>query len=269
MRPAELINMIYFSYLVVMAWVRPLSAGKRLKATIIGLAAISLFWSIRFIGQSLASLPSSIIRDWIPAPLFLVAYWTAGLYFTAPSEKLQSRLMRFDRRVLGRIHPAGIPRIAAACLELAYLLCYPLLPLGLGALYIARMGRCADAFWTVVLPAVYLCFAALPFARTLPPRILAEAGEPVLPPTKIREFNLWILRYGSIRVNTFPSAHVATAFSVSLVLLYLLPLAGIVFLGVSVCIAIAVVLGRYHYAADALIGAAIAMAIFLIFLMLG
>jgi len=268
MRPAEVMNIVFFSYLLVMAWVRPLTAGKRVRATLTAAAAIGVFWSMQPVGRRLPFLPSSIIRDWLPAPLFLVAYWTAGLFFASANERLQSRLIRFDRTVLGRMGRDSIHKTVARLLEFAYLLCYPLLPVGLGVLYIARMRRCADEFWTVVLAAAYLCFAVLPFAQTLPPRMLASGGGPVLPPTKMRAFNLWILRHGSIRANTFPSAHVATAFSVSLVLLHLVPLAGIVFLGISLCIAIAAVLGRYHYAADALIGAAVAAAVFLIYLRL-
>jgi len=223
--------------------------------TAIGVAAIGLVSGMQSLDRLLSPLSASVIRDWLPAPLSLVASWTAGLFFTTPNEKLQNRLIRFDWKVLGRLREypasAGIHPWIAAYFELAYLLCYSLLPFGIGALYIARMGRYADEFWAIVLPSAYLCYAALPFAQTLPPRILKTREELILPPTKVRELNLWILHHGSIQVNTFPSAHVATAFSVSLALLHLLPQAGIAFLWISVSIAIGAVLGRYHYAVDA------------------
>jgi membrane-associated phospholipid phosphatase len=268
MRAAEWINFGFFLFLFVLAWQRPLAPDRRIKITAVGVAAIGLVSGVQFLDRFLSPLPASVIRDWLPAPLFLVAYWTAGLFFTTPSEKLQNRLIRVDRKVLGPLKEylavASVRPWIASYFELAYLLCYSLVPFGIGALYIARMGRYADEFWTIVLPSAYLCYTALPFAQTLPPRTLTTGEESILPPTKVRELNLWILHHGSIQVNTFPSAHVATAFSVSLALLHLLPQAGIAFLWISVSIAIGAVLGRYHYAADVLIGAAVAIAIFLI-----
>ena len=267
MRAAEFINLAFFLFLIALAWGRALILNRRAKVTAVGLGIIGLVSSAQFLDRFFNPLTSSVIRDWLPAALFLVAYWTAGLFFTIPSEKLQNGLMQFDRKVLGwlrelRADTSFSPSIAA-CLELAYLLCYPLLPCGVGVLYIARMGRHADEFWTIVLISAYLCYAALPFAQVLPPRMLKTGEEPILPHTRIRRLNLWVLRRGSIQVNTLPSAHVATAFSVSLVLLQLVPWAGMVFLCISVGIAIGSVLGRYHYAADALMGAALAIAVFL------
>jgi len=267
LRTAELINFGFFSFLIALAWLRPLIPFRRAKVTALGLAAVALVSGMQFLDRLLKPLPTSVIRDWLPALLFLVAYWTAGLFFITPNEKLQSRLIRFDRKVLGRLKKYGagasFSRPIAAYFEIAYLLCYPLVPFGIGTLYIARMGRHADEFWAVVLSSAYLCYAVLPFAQTLPPRMLTTGEGSMLPPTRARKLNLWILHYGSIQVNTFPSAHVATALSVSLVLLHLLPQAGIAFLWISVSIAIGAVLGRYHYAADALIGAAAAIAVFL------
>jgi hypothetical protein len=267
MRTAELINLVYFFFLIALAWVRPLAASRRAKATALAVTASAIVWGAQFLGRALQPLPASVIRDWLPAPIFLVAYWTAGLFFTAPNEELQDRLMRFDGKILRRLRQyregAGVPAWAAVWFELAYHLCYPLVPFGLGVLYLLRMGRYSDGFWTIVLPAAYLCDAALPFLQTIPPRMMQAGEEPVLPATKVREFNVWILRRGSIQANTLPSAHVATAFSVSLVLLYLAPWAGVVFLFVSIGIALGAVLGRYHYAVDALLGAALALVSFL------
>jgi hypothetical protein len=266
MRAAEWINLGYFLFLIALAWQRHLARNRRAKVAAFGIASIGCVLVAPWIHRFLSPLASSVIRDWLPAPLFLVAYWTAGQFFVAPNEKFQDRLIRFDCRIFGRFrnHPAGanLLRAIAAYFELAYLLCYALVPFGIGALYIAHFGRYADEFWRMVLPSAYLCYAALPFAQTLPPRMLASGGEPLLPPTRVRELNVKILHYGSIHVNTFPSGHVATSFSVSLVLLHLLPPVGLVFLWISVSIAIGAVLGRYHYAADALAGAAVAMVVF-------
>ena len=272
MRVAEATNIAFFSFLILLAWMRPLAPGRRVQATAWGIGVISVVLGVQLLGRLLEPLPTAVIRDWLPAPLLLIAYWTAGRLFTSPNEKLQNRLARFDQEILGSLKQyragAGVARTIAACLEFAYMLCYALVPFGIGILYIAHMRRYADEFWMIVLSSVYLCYGALPFAQTLPPRMLPAGGEPILPPTKFRQMNLWILRHGSIQVNTFPSAHVATAFSVSLVLLHLLPEAGLAFLLVSISIAVGAVLGRYHYAADAIIGAAVAIVVFLIHVIL-
>jgi membrane-associated phospholipid phosphatase len=75
--------------------------------------------------------------------------------------------------------------------------------------------------------------------------------------------NQWLHRHGSIHAISFPSAHVASALAVSLVLLRFVPFAGLLFLIVSVWIAVAAVVGRYHYALDVLLGAVVALGTFL------
>jgi membrane-associated phospholipid phosphatase len=76
--------------------------------------------------------------------------------------------------------------------------------------------------------------------------------------------NLFIVKTASIRLNTFPSAHVAVSVAAGLVLLRLAPLAGIIYLWLSLSIAVGAVVGRYHYALDAFTGAALAATIFLL-----
>lgn len=70
--------------------------------------------------------------------------------------------------------------------------------------------------------------------------------------------NLWIVRRASIRVNSFPSAHVAATTAASLALLHASPVAAGVFLWISLSIAVATAVCRYHFAADALAGIAAA-----------
>jgi membrane-associated phospholipid phosphatase len=98
--------------------------------------------------------------------------------------------------------------------------------------------------------------------QTLPPRLLH--GDEGLPcrKQKIRTMNLFVLQHGSIQLNTFPSAHVASTVAASLVLIHLVPAAGLVFLLISASIAVGAVVGRYHYALDVIFGAALSIGIF-------
>jgi hypothetical protein len=112
----------------------------------------------------------------------------------------------------------------------------------------------ADEFWSVVLPSTYLCYGLVPLLPTLPPRLLKADQQVPIRSGKVRAFNSWILRHASIQANTFPSAHVAACTAASLVLLrYHFPV-GACFLWISLSIAVAVVLRRYHYLADSVLG---------------
>jgi hypothetical protein len=262
-RTAEWINTLTFAFFAICAWLRPLTRSRRVRATAFGVAGILLtlaaYWA-----EAAWRLPAlSIVRDWLPAPLMMFVYWQTGQFFTRRNEVLEARLLSLDDKILGplfgrRPSPSLSP-ITANALEFAYLFCYPLIPLGMLALYVLGLRAHADEYWTVVLPPTYLCYALLPFIQMFPPRLLAGDRWRNLSSGPIREFNLWVLRHGSIQVNTFPSAHVASTMAASLVLLRLAPPVGLVFLVMAIGIALGAVLGRYHYAADAVTAAALAL----------
>ena len=184
----------------------------------------------------------------------------------APNEDFQRRLEDLDLKILrGRVRIGmGKSVLIQNYFEFAYVLCYPLIPLGLGVLYLWHLRQNADQYWAAILPATYLCYVVLPFVRALPPRLLQAEEELKAERCSIRRLNLWLLRHASIHVTTFPSAHVAATIAASLVLLRFVPLAGLVFLLLSLSIAIGAVKGRYHYALDALLGAGLAVVVFVL-----
>jgi membrane-associated phospholipid phosphatase len=183
--------------------------------------------------------------------------------FTGPNEGIQAWLVESDHRLLRIASRAGLKfgPSARLTMEWAYALCYPLVPLGLGTLYVAGMRWAASAFWFFVLVPTYLCYAITPFVPALPPRSIGLEGNGARR-TKSRVFNLWLLKYGSIQAISFPSAHVAAALALSLVLIKLVPLAGWVFLVITFWIAVAAVVGRYHYTIDVVLGAVVTLAVF-------
>jgi membrane-associated phospholipid phosphatase len=180
-----------------------------------------------------------------------------------PSETMQQRLAAIDRKLLRLVPHLGFKwgRAARQGMEWAYMMCYSIVPLGLGVLYAAGVRRNASTFWFLVLVPTYLCYAITPFVPALPPRSLGhQAAGPE--PNRLRVMNLWILSRTSIQAISFPSAHVASSLAVSLVLLWAVPVAGAVFLVVTFWIAVAAVGGGYHYAVDVLLGAVVALLIF-------
>lgn len=270
MRAAEWIQIAVFTAFAALAFVRELLPGRRAKVLAITAAGLSATLAGAFlIPRLVPPLAASVIRDWLPAALVLLVYWQAGAFFVRMNQSAQSRLNAFDRAVVPPISrwmnrsAAGV--VVATYFELSYLFCYPMVPLSVGTLYILRLGEYADYYWQVVLTATYMSYAALPFIQTMPPRAFEEPWLEPPPAGGIRRFNLWILRNASIQANTFPSAHVAASAASALVLTTLAPPAvAAAFVVLAIGIGFGTFMGRYHFAADALAGAAVALLAYLI-----
>jgi membrane-associated phospholipid phosphatase len=267
MRIYEWLSVLFFSLFIALAWLRPVTGRRRRNATLIGAVGIALSLLAPFAQRALFFfLPFA--RDLLPAPLMVLAYWQTGCLFGPSNERLQTSLETVDRKlfgtVLGYCHEQLAHNWIMSYLELAYLFCYLMIPLGVGLLYLMKMPLSVQQYWSVVLPASYLCYASTAFFQTMPPRLSLRDPHYGLRPNKIRVLNLFIVKTASIRLNTFPSAHVAVSVAAGLVLLRLAPLAGIIYLWLSLSIAVGAVVGRYHYALDAFTGAALAATIFLL-----
>lgn len=258
MRPGDTLTAAALLFLFAVAWLRPIPSRQRRQITAVGLLGAVLIAARHLLSMRLP-LTASLVGDWLPCLLMLIVYWQAGRFFGKPYEPLQSWLVEFDRRWIGALLDRWTRQWnttwAGTYFELAYLLCYALIPCGVAVLYWAHQRGAVDRYWATVLPASYLCYLLIPFAQTLPPRLLPGAGS--APPTKsrIRSLNLYILRRASIHLNTFPSAHVAATVGASLVLIGWVPAVGVVFLLIALSIAAGAVLGRYHYAMDVILGA--------------
>lgn len=271
MRTSEWIQVGFAILLAVAAWMQPVVSKRRLpvrRRWIVTLLAIVPCVAVAVARASAFVLPPfyvDILRDWLTVALFLVPYWQTGQFFQGPNHAIEKRLLAFDQWLMPQAaRTAGTPRSGlGTLLEIGYLFCYPLVPLGLLALYAVGQRRNAPSFWLVVLVATYLCYVITPFVPALPPRDLAGGPPTKAKAGKTRVFNRWILKHGSIHAISFPSAHVASTFAVALVLLRFTPAVGALFLFVSVWIALGAVIGRYHYALDVLMGVATALAVFL------
>jgi len=100
----------------------------------------------------------------------------------------------------------------------------------------------------------------LPWLATRPPR--AIEGEPASPGV-IRRLNLQLLGRASIQLNTFPSGHAAASAATALAVSARLPTVGLALGLLAFGIAVGSVIGRYHYAADALAGVLLGLVGFL------
>jgi hypothetical protein len=253
----EICTLVFFGYAAAVACVLPgLARGRRARA--VAAAALGLF--ITYAASSVPLYP--VLRLWVlPLALLLVAYWTSGLLFVAPMPQVEQLLFAFDERLRIRWLAARTPHWLAQFLELAYLGVYPLIPVALGIHMTLAQSANADRFWTVILTTDYICFAMLPWIQTRPPRAL-EPGEPWR--ASLRSFNFRLLHRASIGVNTFPSGHAAEAVAAALLVADAPPAIAVWMAFNAVAISAGAVLGRYHYAADALAGAAVAAAVWLV-----
>jgi hypothetical protein len=267
MRTSEWIQIGFAVILAAAAWIqplfsKPLAIRRRWNITLLAVVPIALVLLARASARFLPPLYVSVLRDWLTVGLFLVPYWQTGQFFQGPNHRIEELLMAFDHWLMPKAAATSGTRRSGLgmVLEVAYLFCYPLVPLGLLALYVTGQRDHAAGFWLVVLIATYVCYMMTPFIPAYPPRDLAR-GKPAQA-GKARIFNRWILKHGSIHAISFPSAHVASAFAVSLALLHYAPVMGLVFLFIAIWISLGAVIGRYHYALDVLAGAATALAVF-------
>lgn len=263
MRISEWIQAGFATILAVAAWIAPLEWRRRLAVTELAVIAIVGVVLARLSEYVIGPVAASILRDWLPVPLLLIPYWQTGQFFTGPDEKIQARLVASDRWLWKLVARGGwsFGRWAKLSMEWAYALCYGLATFGLVVLYAAGLRSDADRYWFFALVPTYLCYAMTPFVPALPPRSLGEAKTPARA-SKSRIFNLWILKYGSIQAISFPSAHVASGLGISLVLLHDVPIAGAIFLAITVWIGVAAVVGGYHYVIDVVLGAIVTLIVY-------
>jgi membrane-associated phospholipid phosphatase len=256
MRPAELIALVYFLYLAIagLALGRIRAAVASASALVVvatpHLAVFDLVWA-----SAGAPFWLRLLWEAWPLVLLLLGYRLAGLFYTRPNAALERRLLHVDQRIADRVRrlvPSRGAAIARGWLELAYLCVYPLIPLGAIAVAFARSNEAVEGFWTVVLTAGFTCYGVLPWIQTRPPRWLE--GPEGAAAHGVRRLNLAILERGSVGVNTLPSGHAATAVATALVVCSHAPLIGAAFLLVATSIAVATVVGRYHYAVDTALG---------------
>jgi len=260
-RASEWITVAYFAYLAGAAAVVPrIGRQQRRRAIGTAIAVVIAVLTVAAFGTS-----ALLWRDWMPPVYILLGYWLPALLVTSTNQVLERRLLTLDRRWLGEnvsTISERAPRPVIELLELAYLFCYPMVPIGFACLYVVGLREESDRFWTAVLLAVFGCYGVLPWLPTRPPR--AIEGAAVRSSGFVRRVNLRVLGLASIQLNTFPSGHVAASLATALAVCARLPSVGLPLGLLAVGIAMGSVVGRYHYAADALAGAALALLGFVI-----
>ena len=211
---------------------------------------------------------SPLLQVLLPAHMLLAGYWLSGLLFVRVDLRVERWLRDIDEILLHRtgllswVHQG--PRALAAYFELSYLLVYLVVPAGAVTLALAGHVDQVARYWTTVLLAEFICYGMLPWIQTRPPRVFEDAIANLPRSDVLRRINLGIARRASIQANTIPSGHAAGATAVALAVGSTMPAAGGVFMALALSIAIATVIGRYHYAVDSVLGVLVAVAVWVL-----
>jgi membrane-associated phospholipid phosphatase len=238
----------YFALVAATGW----HASRRGRGLLLSAGAIGLVIVARFVGWD--------ARAWLPHAYLLLGYWTPAAFMPPhPDPRVERWLAGWGwRRPCGtRVSETRRTPATIAVLELAYLLCYPLVPAAFGVVFFTG-DRCDVArFWTAVLAAGFLCYVTLPWMPARPPRLIDGVSPPA---GGLAALNSRVLAAFSHERVTFPSGHVAVAAAAAVAVARVHPGAGVVMGLMAVLIAVAAVAGRYHYPIDVVLGTLVGIA---------
>lgn len=227
--------------------------------------ATAVPWRTRVVGAGVALAAAGAIavasrtldeavRAWLPHVHLAAGYWIPALLTAPPAGRTS-----FERWLLGterRLRPwlPPLPRVLRDVTELAYLACYPLVPLTFAVVWTSGGAADVDRFWVAVLAAGFTCYASLPWLVSRPPRFAAPQASPSSP---VAAANVFVLGRVSHQLNTFPSGHVAVSVAAAGAVAPVSSTAGIVVAVVATAVAVGAIAGRYHYVTDVLLGAVV------------
>lgn len=245
MWPFELFSSLWFSALAVAA----IAMRRRAHARTALVSATAVVMLILLASR----LAPATARAWAGHLYLVAAYWIPALLATgAPGSWFEDWLVRSDAR--WRPYMSGFPAWLAQACEVAYLLCYPLVPIAFLIVWTSGDARDVNRFWMTVLGAGFLCYGALPWLVSRPPRLTAGSG---VAPRGVARVNTLVLDRVSHQLNTFPSGHVAVSVASAVSVWTISPAAGVVVGAIALGVAIGAVTGRYHYVVDVIAGAAV------------
>ena len=259
LRPSEWLVLTYFSYAAIFSSYRARSIPVIVAGGVIAVLARKEFRT--------GSRTYSIVRDWLTAPCFLVAYWTVD-WFPQPVRdyKLENSWIHLDRLILNdwgmiaAIESTG--RLLPFVLELCYSLLYVLPPVLIGILYLYRRRERVDRYLFTLLLGTLTTYVLLPHFPSISPREVFPNKDLPASITPFRALNLWLLGNFDIHASVFPSSHVTVGYSAAFAMLLALPerrRVGWIVAAIATGVAVATVYGRYHYAVDVFAGMAVSL----------
>jgi membrane-associated phospholipid phosphatase len=265
-RSSEWVIVAFLIYAAALALALPVASSVRNLVVLLNLTLLLGYGLLFRLDSGKPRLAVSIVRDWLPLALILLAYREMGWFaLPHPGHTLEARWVFWDHLVLRGGAKSAIEwfgPVLPSALEIAYTLVYALAPFSVAVLYLYRRRERVDQFLFIFALGVLLCYAQLPLWPSEPPRVLFAGQDLPTYDTMFRHFNLWMLGSYGIHTGVFPSAHVGGAFATAFGMRQALPehkWTGRFLLAMAALIAVATVYGRYHYLADAAAGFLVAV----------
>lgn len=232
---------LVLAYLAVMVMAAVLRPAGRTSAVTAGIASMTAVLAV------VAFAPPGV-RLALPPVYLVIGYWIPALMIdgagTVHPTRLEIWLTRTDAGPRRRV--AALPGVVLTVSEVAYLLCYPFVPLMCALAWHAGGRAVMPHFWINVLLAGFVSYATLPWLVSRPPRVVFTPA----PVAGVAAVNVAVLGRVSHGWNTFPSGHVAVSTAAAWSLWLVWPEAGVAAGVVALAIATGAVSGGYHYAAD-------------------
>lgn len=268
LRPAEWLLVAYFTYTALLAWLFRLDPVHRDGLTAVNCMLVALVWLLASADVRWPDETLSYARDWLPAPLTLVAYWEMSWFQPQRhTYRFEQVWIQWDKWLLNDWNLRGLLEapgwLVPAALELSYTLMYAIPVLSVAVLYLCRRRERVDRFFFTFLLGSLTAYSLFPYFPSEPPRFVFPGQDLPGVVTVFRQFNLWLLDTFDIRTSVFPSGHVTGAFSAAFAMLLAYPERkrfGGCLLILATSIALATVYGRYHYAVDGVAGFLISVA---------
>lgn len=267
LRSAEWLLVIYFGYVAAIAPRFPLEHQFVRRPLLVEVLVCALFLALAYGETCEHAELFSLIRDWVPVALILLAYREMDWFSTIPRNfDLELQWVAWDRTIFYRW---GVQRAIEALgtlvplyLELCYVLVYAIAPFLVAILWIQHRRERVNGAVFLCLLGTLLAYALFPYFPSDPPRVAFGGTDMPNVTTAVRQLNLRLVGDFGIHSSVFPSAHVSAAFSEAWALFAFLPehkRYGWGMLVYAASVAVATVYGRYHYAADAVAGIGISL----------
>jgi membrane-associated phospholipid phosphatase len=262
LRSSEWLLIVYFSYVAIISRAFSLPPELAWRPYAVAFLVATLLAAFAYGERNEYRQAFSIARDWLAVALILMAYQEMDWFaFMNHDHHLEFHWIEWDRSLLYR---AGLQRaieslglLLPSFLELCYLLVYAVGPFTVAVLYFERRRDLVNQLLLIYLMGTLLSYALFPFFPSDPPRVVFGGSDMPNIVMPLRQLNLWLVNGYGIHSSVYPSAHVSSAFSAAWALLLVLPekkRLGLGMLTYAVCVSIATVYGRYHYAADVAAG---------------
>lgn len=262
LRVTEQAASVYFLYVSLLAAILPLPWETRLQVWAVNLTLRGVLLYV-----SSGRAPESL-RDWLPAPLILLAYKEMG-WLAQPHADIarETGWVQWDRLILNDwglkalIESAG--PIIPSLLELCYLLVYAMIPVAIALATIYTRDRVEQLTFPLLITCL-VTYGLFPFFPSEPPRTVFPTDLVPTYQTVFRQINWYICGGYGIHTSVFPSGHVSSAIAASVGVYRLMPKrrwAWGTLAAVTIGIFIATIYGRYHYLVDSLAGALVALVV--------